>query len=293
MTSFWIVLLAAGVAGGLTIALLPQVTAIARERWAWAALRPIFVQSTVSALLPGMLAVAFRAPPEWALGIALVGGAVALVRLTIRYTPIRTVKRLTAALTNEQERPRAMAEIGPALDRARPPSQDVAALGTWAQAGLIGAAYLVDADEPEAARGVLTRMSGLTFRGPSLANQALIWAHVELFANDLVAARSALASVVKPIAMPLLDAHAQVLDALALACEGHGDLALARVDAWRHSEQWYSKLRLTVRIVAHATRGDSVGRARVEAELTRRFGPRALAAARKLADVHSEEEAAS
>lgn len=290
MTSLWVVLLAAGASGIATLALLPQVTAIARERWAGAALRPIFLQSAISALFPGLVAIAFRAPPEWALGCALAGGGVALARLTIRYTPIRTVKRLTSALTNELDRPRALAEIGPALDRARPNAGNAVALGTWAQAGLIGAAYLVDADEPEAARGVLTRMSGLTFRGPSLANHALIWAHVELFANDLVRARSALGAIPKPVTMPLLEAHCDVLEALALACEGHGDVALRRLDAWRHSENWYSKLRLTARVVAHASRGEDVARERVEAELGRRFGPRALQAARKLADLHEVAE---
>jgi hypothetical protein len=289
VSSVWIVLLAAGVAGGLTLALLPQLTSIPRERWATAALRPVFSQSAIAAVLPGMLALAFRAPDVVALAAALGGGAFAITRLAIRYAPIRAVKRLTAQLGDDAKRSSAMAAIGPALDRARPAASDVAALGTWAQAGLIGAAYLVDADEPEAARGVLERMSGLSFRGPSLANHALIWAHVEIFANDLVAARSALDSVKKPVALPLLDAHCEALEALALACEGHAATALARVDGWKHSETWYGKLRLTVRIVAHAMRGDRVARERNEAELTRRFGTRAVRAARQLADAYATE----
>jgi hypothetical protein len=282
VTSFWIVLLAAGVTGVATLALLPQITAIPRERWAFAALRPVFLQAAMGALAPGLVAIAFRAPPEWALGAALAGGAIVMARLTWRYTPIRSVKRLTAALHDDARRPAAMAAIGPALDRARPSNDDAAALGSWAQAGLIGAAYLIDADEPEAARGILDRLRSLTFRGASQANHALLWAHVELYAHDMVAARSALASVQRPIALPLLDAHCEVLEALALACEGNDGVALSRVDGWKHSDSWYGKLRLTVRIVAHASRGDDAARARNEAELARRFGQRALKKAQSL-----------
>lgn len=289
MNAFLIALLAAGVSGVATIAVLPQLTAIPRERWTAQSLRPVFLQSAFAALGPGMLAVAFRAPPEYTLGFALAGGSIAILRIALRYAPIRAVKRLTAALTDDARRPSAMAAIGPALDRARPPSHDVAALGAWAQAGLIGAAYLIDADEPEAARGVLERMSNLTFKGSSLSNHALLWAHVEIFANQLLAARSALESAkATPIAMPLLQAHDDVLEALALACEGHASMALARMDGWKHSDNWYSKLRLTVRLVAQASLGELEARARTEAELGRRFGPRALAAARKLADLHAQ-----
>lgn len=288
MNAFLVVLLAGGVAGVATIALLPQLTAIPRERWTLPSLRPVFTRSAIAALLPGMLAVAFRAPPEWALGIALAGGASAIVRIGLRYAPIRAVKRLTAALNDEARRPAAMAAIGPALDRARPPAQDSAAISAWAQAGLIGTAYLIDADEPEAARAVLERMSGLTFKGPSFANHALLWAHVEIFAGHAVAARSALASVVPPITLPLLAAHHEVLEALALACEGHASTALARMDGWKYDANWHGKLRLTVRIVAHASLGDLTARERCEAELGRRFGQRALGAARRLADAHAD-----
>jgi hypothetical protein len=279
-----VVLLAAGAAGVATLALLPQITAIPRERWARAALGPVFLQSALGALVPGVLAIALRAPVAWALGFAIAGGALAIARMAMRYAPIRAVKRLTGALAIESERPRAMAAIGPALDRARPSSGDAQALGSWAQAALIGAAYLIDADEPEAARDVLERMKALTFRGVSQANHALLWAHVEIFALDMTAARSALASVQKPIAMPLLAAHDEVLEALALACEGQPEAALAKVDGWKHAEHWYGKLRLTVRVVAYALQGEEPARARTEAELTRRFGRRATAAAKKLVD---------
>ncbi len=287
-TSLLVVLIASAAAGVATIAILPQITAIPRERWATSALGPIFSQSALSALTPGALSVVFRAPPPWALAIAAGGGALAITRLVIRYAPIRAVKRLTPSLARDAERPRAMAAMAPTLDRARPPSSNAAALGVWAQAGLIGAAYLIDADEPEAARPVLERMSGLTFKGASFANHALLWAHVEIFANDMPAARSALESIQRPISLSLLEAHAEVLDALALACEGHAPAALARLDAWRFSADWYGKLRLITRVVANGVLGEDGARMRAEAELGRRFGPRALASARRLADEHAE-----
>ena len=282
--SFVIVLLAGGVAGLATIALLPQITAIPRERWSLVAMRPLFVQSAMGALLPGFLASSLRAPPPAVLSFALIGATFPIARLVVRYAPIRAVKRLTAALNDDARRPTAMAAIGPALDRAKPSMQDTEALGSWAQAGLIGAAYLIDADEPIAARAILERMRGLTFRGASQANHALLWAHVEIFAHDLVAARSALGSIQPPVTLTLLQAHRDVLEALALACEGHHVLALARVDGWKHAENWYSKLRLTVKLVAHSGDGDDAAVSRDEAEMSRRFGPRALKAARALAD---------
>ena len=276
-------LLAAGASGVALIALLPTLTGIARERWSATALRPVFTEAAISALAPGVVALAFRAPPEWALPITLGGGAFAIARLGMRYTPMRTIKRLTRALTHDAERAGAIAAIGPALDRGRPAGNDPA-LGAWAHAVLVAAAYLVDADEAVAARGVLERASGVTFVGISIVNQTLIWAHIELLCRDPVKARSALDSIGKPIALPLLAAHADGLEALVLACEGEGLAALSRIESWKHADNWYAKLRLTARAVAHASRGETQLRERTEHELERRFGARALSVARSLAD---------
>jgi len=287
VTSFWIVLLAAGAMAIAGLMLVPTLTGIPRERWAAHTLRPIVVQIVVGSLAAGMTSVAFRAPPTWALGFAAFGGTLAILRFGHRYTPMRRIKRLTRALSIDSERARAIAEIGPELDRGRPTMPGDPRLAAWAHAALVAAAYLIDADEPEAARGVLERTSGIVFNGISLANRALIWAHVEVFANATAKARSALDSVPRTLETPLLAAHRDGLEALVLACEGDGLGALSRVEAWKYADSWYGKLRLTARAVAHASRGETALRERTEHEIERRFGARAAETARALANAHA------
>lgn len=284
-TSLIVVLLASAATGVATLALLPQLTAIPRERWSRAALRPMLLATVVPAISAGALAVVFRAPPPWALGICSLGGALAITRVALRYAPIRAVKRLTPLLTVDATRADAIAALGPTLDRVRPVSGSApAVLSAWAQAALIAAAYLLEADEAGAARPILERLRGLTFRGPSEANHLLLWAHVELCTGDLAAAHSALAAIPRPIAMPLLAAHDEALAALALACERRSTEALERLDAWKRPGDSYAKVRLQTRLVAHLVEGDEAASGRTEAELRRRFGPRAVATARAMAE---------
>jgi hypothetical protein len=279
----WIVLLAAAACGLSTVMLVPTLTSIPRPRWQMPTLLAVARSVVVTALAPGMVSVAFRAPPEWALGLTLVGGAFALARFAHRYTPLRRIRRLTRALNDESQRTQAIAAMGPELDRGRPNDHDPG-LAAWAQAALIAAAHLVDADEPDAARSVLERVNGIAFQGIQVANHTLLWAHIETLANRPTKARSALDSLPATLEMPLFAAHRDSLEALVLACEGDGLGAIARIEAWKYDDTWYGKLRLTARIVAHASRGESSLRERAEHELERRFGARAVSAARALGD---------
>lgn len=284
-----VVALGAAASGVLVVALVPTITALPRERWAARATSRVFANAALTSLLPGLVALLVTFDARHGLVGAALGGVLAVMQLTARYAPLREVKRLTHSLAVGTPRADVIARLGPSLDRSRPPASDGAQLSTWAHAVLIAAAHLADADEHEAARDVLARTHGLTFKGPSAANLSLLWAQVELGACNLSAARSALASVQGVPAQPLLASYRDALDAVLRAATGDARGALAAMEGWAHADGWHRKLRLTARIVAASVLGDDPACKSAEHELTRRFGARALATARRLVAAASSE----
>ncbi|MGE0786442.1 MAG: hypothetical protein AB7S26_12300 [Sandaracinaceae bacterium] len=265
------------VMGLLTMGLVPAISHIPLARWQMGALLKLGGVVAASAAIAGVLVGVIVREPMLAAGAATGGGLVALVRLVLRFSPMRRVKRAVARLARPETRADAVRETIEAIDASRPTESIGTAISSWAGAVLVAASHCFDHRELEATEEVLSRLHGLSLDPNGECTRASLSAMVCAFRGERAPAQAAIdAAVAIGRVLPLTVALRDAAVALVAALGGRPDDAIASLEGWGHAPHLMQRIRLEARASACAARGETEAARRALFDLERNHGAAAV-----------------